>query len=423
MGAASSVTYDTSSGMNMNQKRASMMLKASIVSDAASMPLHWIYDQSVIAAKLSESGDATNAAFFPTPSCPFYSYPAGVLSPYGDESLPLIHSIASKGEFVQDHAAETMADFFSTYPNVEGQSKGYAGRLNHAPKSFLTARQEGKEWSECSQDDNQANGLAKVPVIVARYVGSAREVIDEKVVGMVSIMQTPEVCKQSSLLLTRLLELLIVPAAATPTFASPKEAIVYLKEHAEECGLATYQQNILNFLLDDEKSKLWTSFSATLQAVPADPNDGHRLMRVRNPIFAKFIEHSMDLDEAIRNAGLNEADAAFVQEHRTAESQAEAPVNDVLKMAQLVGLSCHLPCALVVALHIVLHSANLSDAMEANIKAGGDSCSRALVIGAVYGALPDAEIPESWMKSINGDIWRAVSSAADKIAADNTYLA
>ena len=78
---------------------------------------------------------------------------------------------------------------------------------------------------------------------------------------------------------------------------------------------------------------------------------------------------------------------------------------------------------MVVALHIVLHSANLSDAMEANIKAGGDSCSRALVIGAVYGALPDAEIPESWMKSINGDIWRAVSSAADKIAADNTYLA
>ncbi|RYH13652.1 ADP-ribosylglycohydrolase family protein [archaeon] len=342
MGAASSVSYDTASGLNDVQKRASAMLKASVISDAASMPLHWIYNQSVIAEKLGSQSEV-NAAFFPTPSCPFYNYPAGVLSPYGDESLPLMHSIASQGDFVHDHAAQTMVDFFSTYPNVEGESKGYAGRLNHAPKSFLSARQEGKEWSECSQDDSQANGLAKVPIIVARYAGSDREIMNEKVVSMVHILQSPEVCNQSALLLTRLLELLIIPSSSISAFSSPKEAILYLNEHAAEYGLVDYQQTLLKFLLDDEKIKQWTTFSATLQAAPADPNDGHRLMRVRNPIFSKYIEQAMDLEEAIKSAGLNETDMAFVQEHRNAESSAEVPDLDVLKVAQLVGLSCHLP--------------------------------------------------------------------------------
>ncbi|RYH13651.1 ADP-ribosylglycohydrolase family protein [archaeon] len=78
--------------------------------------------------------------------------------------------------------------------------------------------------------------------------------------------------------------------------------------------------------------------------------------------------------------------------------------------------------ALVVALHIILHSSNFSDAIDLNIRAGGDSCSRALVIGAVFGAMPGTSIPEHWLSSVNGDIWKVVSSAADKIAADNTYL-
>lgn len=324
------------------------MLKASFISDAASMPLHWIYDQSVIADKLASQSEAS-AAFFPTPSCPFYKYPAGVLSPYGDESLPLIHSIANQGDFVREHAAHTMFDFFAKYPTVEGESKGYEGRLNHAPKSFLAARQEGKEWADCSQDDSQANGLAKVPIIIARYAGASKEVIDEKVASMVGILQTPEVCQQTALLLARLLNTIIVNSASNP-ISSPRQAIIYVKDNASAHGLSGYQQNILDFLLDEEKIKQWTSFSAALQAAPADPNDGHRLMRVRGPIFSKYIELSMDLEEAIRASGLNDADTAFVQEHGSPDLRtAEVAPSDVLTVALLIGLNCHLPCKCLAA--------------------------------------------------------------------------
>ena len=34
--------------------------------------------------------------FYPNPSCPFYSYPVGALSPYGDELLPVLESLVQE---------------------------------------------------------------------------------------------------------------------------------------------------------------------------------------------------------------------------------------------------------------------------------------------------------------------------------------
>lgn len=59
------------------------MVLSSLMSDAASMPLHWIYDQATVQAKVDAAGG--RAAFFHTASCPYYTYPVGALSPYGDE--------------------------------------------------------------------------------------------------------------------------------------------------------------------------------------------------------------------------------------------------------------------------------------------------------------------------------------------------
>lgn len=41
--------------------------------------------------KIQSTG--TPPAFFNPPSCPFYEYEAGQLSPYGDEALPLLRSL------------------------------------------------------------------------------------------------------------------------------------------------------------------------------------------------------------------------------------------------------------------------------------------------------------------------------------------
>lgn len=40
-----------------------------------------------------QMGASKQPAFHDPPSCPFYEYPLGHLSPYGDEVLPLLDSL------------------------------------------------------------------------------------------------------------------------------------------------------------------------------------------------------------------------------------------------------------------------------------------------------------------------------------------
>jgi hypothetical protein len=108
----------------------SQLVKASFISHAATMPLHWIYSQNDIATKVI----GKKISFFDPPSCPYYNYPLGVLSPYGDESIPLLRSVASFGGFDTEDLSNQYFSFFKTY--TDSEPKGYVGRLNHITKSY-----------------------------------------------------------------------------------------------------------------------------------------------------------------------------------------------------------------------------------------------------------------------------------------------
>ena len=66
-------------------------------------------------------------------------------------------------------------------------------------------------------------------------------------------------------------------------------------------------------------------------------------------------------------------------------------------------------------------ASNLSDAIHINTLMAGDNCSRALVIGAAFGAA-GSSIPESWEQKMNSNTWSEITAAADKIAKDNNNL-
>jgi ADP-ribosylglycohydrolase len=70
-----------------------------------------------------------------------------------------------------------------------------------------------------------------------------------------------------------------------------------------------------------------------------------------------------------------------------------APAADA---ALAFGASCALPGALLAALHIIRASPSFEDAVRANIRAGGDQCSRAALIGACFAAADPAAVPAAW---------------------------
>jgi hypothetical protein len=50
------------------------------------------------------------------PSCAYYTYELGKLSPYGDELLPVARTMAATGAFEAAQVAPAYYEFFSTYP-------------------------------------------------------------------------------------------------------------------------------------------------------------------------------------------------------------------------------------------------------------------------------------------------------------------
>ena len=65
------------------KSRAKAAVVGSLVADAASMPLHWMYDHSELDSKLLQMGKEEAPEFYNPPYDKFYSYELGHLSPYG----------------------------------------------------------------------------------------------------------------------------------------------------------------------------------------------------------------------------------------------------------------------------------------------------------------------------------------------------
>eukprot|EP00960_Hanusia_phi_P015728 463302-Hanusia_phi.AAC.6 len=141
--------------------RCAAAMKGGIVADAASMGLHWIYDpEKIIALTRKAPMCPKDPAFFEPPSCPFYSYESGQLSPYGAEGLGMLKCMNS----LPQHDPMRLAQKFAE------NLKAYSGRLNHASKELIANIEAGKTFPECGANDSQANALVKVPFALPRFI-------------------------------------------------------------------------------------------------------------------------------------------------------------------------------------------------------------------------------------------------------------
>ena len=135
-------------------------VRGAIVADAASMGLHWIYDTEKL-KRLVDNSENKDPVFFNPPSCPFYQYTSGKVSPYGAEALAVIESLSSAENVLPDQLAADIASYISAYD----------GYKNHPTKTLIDNVADGMKYPECGADDGQANSLVKVPIAVARYAG------------------------------------------------------------------------------------------------------------------------------------------------------------------------------------------------------------------------------------------------------------
>lgn len=142
--------------------RARAAVLGALLADAATMPLHWIYDLDKLNSLVESKTTRTQPEFFPEPSCPFYEYPLGALSPYGDEAYAVLRYAATHTDMDGPGLTESLYQYF----------KGYQGRLNGTAKHLVAAWEEGKRYPVAAAEDFQAHAIVKVPIVVARYGGT-----------------------------------------------------------------------------------------------------------------------------------------------------------------------------------------------------------------------------------------------------------
>lgn len=114
------------------------------------------------------------------------------------------------------------------------------------------------------------------------------------------------------------------------------------------------------------------------------------------------IEAGSDVADALDQAA-GAAYAALAAKEGLAKARAVADDDDPAKAAAGLGLTCHMseafPCTL---LFLLRHPGDLEAALSENALAGGDTSSRAMLIGLVLGAtLGFAAIPGRWMDGLS----------------------
>lgn len=176
-------------------------------------------------------------------------------------------------------------------------------------------------------------------------------------------------------------------------------------------------ENITNEILDpsgvdDDQLPATTRLPAIIVAYKSSDNLAAEIetaIRVTNTnkdtsahsqLFANILTRVLegaDVTKALK-AGAEETSGALQQSLKDALTTDET---NSIAYGEITGRACHLPNATPLMFHILKHSSSYVQAVETNIKAGGDNCGRATMIGAImaarYGLSEQNGIPLEWI--------------------------
>jgi ADP-ribosylglycohydrolase len=147
--------------MRTLRDRARDAILGAFVGDAAATGLHWIYDVDEVERL---GGDAPEF-FSPKDNQYHAKRAAGRFTHYGDHALVVLESVAERGGFDADDYRRRMIEHFG--------GADYDGYLDHATKDLIA--------TGTGADDNQAGAFAKLPVLVARYIQSHEDPVEDAI--------------------------------------------------------------------------------------------------------------------------------------------------------------------------------------------------------------------------------------------------
>jgi ADP-ribosylglycohydrolase len=198
------------------KERALAALVGGLLSDAAAMPLHWIYSTAEI-KQLVGSGVPE---FYKTPSCPFYKYQKGDSTPYGQQFQAYLQVGAS---------SKTMkpTDVETAYASLYANAPSYWYK-DESTKEFLANEANGQHYPSCGGNDNQADAMVHALPVVALLCGKNTSAMLAAADAVIRVTQNTDEGAAFGLASARILEYIIAynitgVAAVTQAIADMKD--------------------------------------------------------------------------------------------------------------------------------------------------------------------------------------------------------
>ncbi len=281
------------------------MVTGALVGDAASLGLHWLYDQPRIAELGGDSPEfraTTSQDFEGVPS--YFAHPLkkpGDQTQYGEQLLVLLRVLAQSG------GTYSQKEYNAGFAAHFGYGGTYSGYIDRATRATLDNLADGDLDQPNGSDDVQLPAIAKLPALIA--AGQEEHAMDA--------VRTTNVSDAAEM----------YGAVASAMLVSARNG-----------GSAT----------DIAEA----AFSA------ADPRIQARLEQAR--------------------AATDRSNPDLTRE---------------------LGMACELENGVPSVLHNLLTTGSYQEAIRANILSGGDSCGRAMLLGAIAGSLYG--VPEEWVNRLS----------------------
>ncbi|GAB6090525.1 ADP-ribosylglycohydrolase family protein [Spirochaeta dissipatitropha] len=375
---------------NLSASQAAVL--GCLVADAAGMGVHWIYSQGKLSAIAKDHAgnleflepEASNYEGVPA----FFAHPlrtAGEGSNYSEYIRVLFKAINTDG-----FSPGAYIRAFGEHFGVGGSYVGFADSPMRETVYNMTSRMKELHRSINSMKSTlPADKMSGAAHYISRYF------FEYDTVGLKQTVRIPlrlqEFSRDELLEVDRIIDELSADHQALGPDDDQMPALsrgAVLPVFYSGSRLDEISEQAIRITNNNDTAVAYGIFFSRIMAdmYEAVRDRGQPAMDIKSELIQSLNQHIYLLPDASK-ARMQEAIDSTELDYRG--------------MAKHFGAACHVDMAVPLALHILLHTSSFSEAVQANNRASGDNCGRALVLGplagAMYGAGGDSGIPEDWL--------------------------
>ncbi|WP_420862634.1 ADP-ribosylglycohydrolase family protein [Algirhabdus cladophorae] len=168
--------------------------------------------------------------------------------------------------------------------------------------------------------------------------------------------------------------------------------------------------------IDDDQHPAIATFPALIAAKQSNLVEAMRVTNVNQAAQDYGQRFTRLLTDVLAGTPLPQTLAQSAAGNPLLEQALRSSEADSVIYGETTQRACHLPQGMPLAFHIMTHSTSYAQAVETNIRAGGDSAGRALILGSVMGAVHGIATPEGiplhWILTMENaaQVWATVRS-------------